>query len=96
MTEKFNTYRTEMYENDDFEFVTRMYINGQAVLENATNDDIGMKIMEWEFKNNATLYTEERAAEKAQGNGFSGNDYEMLQTEGHGYGEDTKDIPSWR
>lgn len=96
MTKKFNTYKTEIYENDDFEFVNRMYINGALVLENATDDDIEMKIAEWEFKNDDTLYTEERAAEKAQGNGFSGKDYENLQTEGHGHGKDKKDIPAWR
>lgn len=96
MTNKFNTYKTEMYENDDFEFVSRMYINGELVLENATDDDVEMKIAEWEFKNDDTLYTEKRAAEKAQGNGFSGKDYENLQTEGHGYGKDAKDIPAWR
>lgn len=85
-----------MYENDEFEFVTRMYINGEIVLENATDDDVEMKIAEWEFRNDDTLYTEARAAEKANGEGFSGRDYEMLQTEGYGYGKDPKDIPAWR
>ena len=93
---KFNTYKIEMYENDDFEVVNRMYINGKLVLENATDDDVEMKIGEWEWKNGETLYTEERAAYKASGNGFSGKDYEDLQTEGHGYGKDANDIPPWR
>lgn len=93
---KLNTYKTEMYENENFEFVSRMYINGEIVLENATDDNVEMKIAEWEWKNGETLYTEARAAEKSNGVGFSGNDYEMLQTEGHGYGEDAKDIPAWR
>jgi hypothetical protein len=96
MSVKFNTYKIEMYENDDFEFVTRMYINGEVVIESATNDEIEMKIAEWEYRNNDTLYTETRAAEKAEGNGFSGKDYENLQTEGNGYSADKKDIPAWR
>lgn len=93
---KFNTYKTEMYENDEFEFVNRMYINGELVLENSTDDDVEMKVAEWEFRNGDTLYTEARAAEKAQSNGFSAVDYENAQTEGHGYGKDKKDIPAWR
>lgn len=92
----YNTYKTEMYENDDFEFVYRMYINDEIVMEDATDDDVEMKIAEWEFCNDEALYTEERAAEKANGIGFSRKAYEALQTEGHGYGKDTNDIPAWR
>ena len=93
---KLNTYRTEMYENDDFEFVSRLYINGQLVLEDASDEDVEMKIAEWEWKNDGYLYTEERAAEKAKLNGFDAKGYENLQTEGYGYGSDKKDIPAWR
>jgi hypothetical protein len=93
---KYNTYKTEMYENDDLEFVNRMYINGELVLDNASDDDVEMKIAEWEFKNDETLYTEARAAEKSSGKTFSSKDYENLQTEGYGYGKDKKDIPAWR
>lgn len=93
---KLNTYKIEMYENDEFMFVERLYINGEVALENATSDDIEMKMAEWEWKNDETLYTEERAAELANGKGFTAHDYEMLQTEGYGYGKDKKDKPAWR
>jgi len=96
MTKEYNTYEIKMVENDNFEFVNQLQINGEIVLEEATDEEIEDKIAEWEWKNGDTLYTEKRAAEKLAGVGFSKKDYENLQTEGHGYGKDKNDIPAWR
>ena len=92
MTKKYNTYEIKIEENEEFELVEQLFVNGEKfeTAEENTED----AIEEWEWKNNAMLVTKERAAELEK-IGYSRSAYNNLQTEGHGYGEEKPDIQSW-
>jgi len=92
MAVKYNTYEIRIEETEELDLVEVLFVNGEKV--ETTEKNIEDAIGEWEWKNDAMLYTPERAAELEK-SGYSRSAYENLQTEGYGYGQDATDAPSW-